>query len=306
MLSRESELLPVPYFHVVFTIPEAFHRLFRRHQERLYPAAMRAASETLLELGSSAAPLGGRVGVLASLHTWSRKLLYHPHVHCLVTAGAFDADGVWHPASGSRITSERTLITRFRRNLRKRMRMAVAQLVVPKSRADSWQVYIEQPQHGTSAILRYLAKSLYCGPISDGQVTSVTSSEVSFVYRARDDGKRRKLVLKGEEFLRRFLQHVWPKHIHKVQYHGLWSRRSRGDVAELKARLADHGASDSPAVVALSTSSSAPSLMAPSWLKCPTCGGTCTAKIRFKRGTLPPPLRTPTPLHDSPMTTGPP
>ena len=108
-----EEALPVPHFHVVFNVPQRIQELVRKHKRLLYPVTMRAAALALLDIGADRAYLGGEVGVLTTLHTWSRTLIYHPHVHCLVTAGGVDARGRWKAAPKARLAPQEVLAKRL-------------------------------------------------------------------------------------------------------------------------------------------------------------------------------------------------
>jgi Putative transposase len=301
--ARRRELLPVPYFHVVFTVPKELNRIVRSHQQALYPALMQAAARTLLEVAAAPESLGGTPGVMAALHTWSSTLIYHLHVHCLLPAGAVDEHGEWRAAKGPRLAPESVLAKAFQAKLRGMMNAAVQDLELPEAAFNTvWQVHVEQPQHGSETVLRYLGHSLHRGPLSDYSILEVTDKDVVFKYRAGDRRKWRTMTLAGHEFLRRFLQHVWPDRVHKVRYSGLWSRKYRVQLEAIRQQLlaaepvASTSAPDSAAtatsVVAQSESSS------PHWLQCPHCRGQRVIVSRFGPGETPP-LR-PRPLAASP------
>jgi len=299
--ARMEEALPVPHFHVVFNVPQRIQRLLRKHKQLLYPVTMRAAALALLEIGADRAYLGGEVGLLTTLHTWSRTLIYHPHVHCLVTAGCLDTQGRWKPALKPRLAPEEVLAERFRSHLLDLITKALDRAPVPSADPlSSWPVFVELATHGTEAVLRYLAKTLYSGPFSEHQLDTLTDSGVVFHYHDRNDGRRRKVQLEGGEFLRRFLQHVWPSGIHRVQYHGLWSRKSRPKLQALKAQLARQ-----PMLPELDSAATAPdteTITTSPWLQCPHCGGLRTVRSSFTRNELRPVLNRPA-LHIAPPPT---
>jgi len=125
---------------------------------------MKAAGQALIEVAATPEYLGGKVGVMATLHTWSRTLMYHPHVHCLVPAGSVDDQGKWHAADGQRLAPEGVLAKAFREKLRTMMTRAVAGLELPDAVFDAdWQVHAERPQHGADTVLRYLGRPLHRG-----------------------------------------------------------------------------------------------------------------------------------------------
>jgi hypothetical protein len=306
--AKRRELLPVPYFQVVFNVPKQLHWIIREHQSVLYPVLMRAAAATLRKVGADPKYLGGTIGIMSMLHTWSRTLIYHPHVHCLVPAGSVDELGQWHAAKRPYLAPEKVLAQVFRAKLCAMMSAAVSGLQLPGSVLHSrWQVHVEQPKHGIEAVLRYLARSLHRGPLSDYRVLEVTDTDVVFQYRDRDRRKWRTMTLPGHEFLRRFLQHVWPDRIHKVRYFGLLSRKSQEQFEALRQRLLAAAPVTEPhPVTAARTDGAAPSEPPPPrWLRCPHCNGQRTILCRFDPGTPPPPLRA-AGSAASPRATGPP
>jgi len=302
--ARMKEALPVPHFHVVFNFPQELHQLLRKHQRLLYPVVMRAAALALLDVGAERAYLGGEVGVLTTLHTWSRTLIYHPHVHCLVTAGSVDPNGRWRPAPKPRLAPEEILAKRFRSHLLHLISEALDRGPVPSADPlTSWPVFVELATHGNEAVLRYLAKTLYSGPLSEHQLNTLTDSGVVFLYHDRNDGRRRRMQLEGSEFLRRFLQHVWPRGIHRVQYHGLWSRKSRPKLQALKSQLAQQ-----PMLPELCAAAPpiTQEIAASTWFGCPHCGGLRTVQKRFSRNDPMPALRCPALQLATPETARPP
>jgi hypothetical protein len=302
--ARRGEFLPVPYFHIVFSVPKALHGLIRTHARTLYPLLIRAAAHAVLEVGGAPQHLGGTLGVMATLHTSTRTLMYYPHVHCLVPAGSVDAQGQWHAATRPQLAPGKALADAFRTKLGALMVDAVEGLQllgsVPRS---SWEVYVDQPEHGAETVLRYLADSLYRGALSDYHILDVTDTHVVFKYRDRDRRKWRTMQVNGHEFLRRLLQHVWPERIHKVRYFGLWSRKFRPQLEALRQELVTAASAVAPVPM---TSPPNPASVPhcdpdlPHWLQCPHCSGRRIIISRFARGTRPPPLRTARPAAPPP------
>jgi len=298
---RQRELLPVPYFHIVFSVPNELHWIIRKHQRALYPILMRAAARTLLEIAADARYLGGTIGVMATLHTWSRTLIYHPHVHCLVPAGSVDEQGQWHAAKSRYLAPENVLARVFQAKLWAMVSAAVEGLQPPGAALHTCsEVHVDLPKHGTDAVLRYLARSLHRGPISDYRILEVTDTDVCFQYRAGDRRQWRVMRLDGHEFLRRFLQHVWPERLHKVRYYGLLSRKFQTQFEAIRQQLlaATPVTDMTPAVAARDAAPTAP--RSPRWLKCPHCGGQRIILGHFAPGTSPPPLRAPSTSAISP------
>lgn len=294
--ARLRELLPVPYFHVVFSVPKKLHWIIRTHKATLYPVLMGAAAEALQDVGADPKYLGGTIGVMATLHTWSRTLIYHPHVHCLVPAGSVDEQGRWHAAQGRCLAPKKVLAKAFRAKLCAMTSTALREPQLSESAIRTgWKVHVEQPKHGADTVLQYLARSLYRGPLYDHRILDVTDRDVLFEYPDRDRRRQRAMELEGHEFLRRFLQHVWPKRIHKVRYFGLWSRKCQPQLEALRQQLLAAAPIPAPAeVVAGNAAASPPSL--PRWLKCPHCSGQRVIVCHFGPGASPPPLLIPLPL----------
>lgn len=289
--SRMCELLPVPYSHVVFNVPQRLHALIRAHKRTLYPVIMSAAAETLMDVAADSKSLGGTIGVMATLHTWSRTLIYHPHVHCLVPAGSVDGQGRWHPAKGPYLASKKRLAKVFRAKLIAMIRAALKGLQLPaRGLRTGWKVHVEQPGHGAETVLHYLARSLYRGPLSDHAILKVTSTDVIFQYPDRTRRNQREMRLPGHEFLRRYLQHVWPPRLHRVRYFGLWSRKSRPQLEALRQELLAAAPVPAPAALAVAANAASSEPSQPHWLKCPHCKGLRIVLCKFGPGATPPAL----------------
>ncbi len=284
----------MPYFHVVFTVPQELNDIVRGEQRMLYPVLMKAAGEALVSIGKLPENLGATPAVMTSLHTSSNTLMYHLHVHCLVSAGGLDGEGNWKASKSETLASTSALAARFRSRVLSLMKSAVKDLSIPEVVLQKdWPVYLELPQHGTEALLQYLSRPLHCGPLSEYRLESMTDKDVVFRYQKSGDRTWRTMRLSGEEFLRRFLQHVWPSGVHRVHYCGLWRRRCREQLRALRALLLG---SAPPAPVAAPVAARAdgdvPSvdLEVPHWLKCPHCAGTRVVVAHFRAGAKLPPL----------------
>lgn len=295
--ARRKELLPIPYFHVVFTVPEELRPIIRTHQRKLYDVYFRSAVEALMELAADPKHIGGRIGILAVLHTWTRVLGYHPHIHCLVPAGSLDAEGNWHTIKRPWLVPHKALAELFRGKFIAKAREAVPGIRIPGSVFDTrWVIQIEPARHGTETVLRYLARYIHRVALSDNRICSVTNEKVVFRYRDRDRRKWRKMHLPGNEFIRRFLQHVLNKGFHKVRYYGLWSPTHRKTLLGIRKELTEQislsysEAGDEP---------SDPETYTTKWLQCPECG----FGFRLQIAKLPP-MRHPT-TRGPPCTTQP-
>lgn len=268
--ARETELLPIPYFHVVFTLPSELRALVRTHQRVALALLMATAAESLRALAADAHYVGGRLGILAVLQTWTRALVYHPHVHCLVPGGGLAPGGqTWAAARADFLVPVRALSVHFRARFLARLQAQLPDVVVPpRVWRTPWIVYCKPAVQGRGAVLRYLARYVHRVAITNARLVSVTPGQVTFRYRdRRDAGARawRTMTLSADEFLRRFLQHVLPRGFHKVRYYGIW----HPSAAPLRARLTLALASLTPPTVELERVTAAGGDTSPR--PCPRC-----------------------------------
>ncbi|WP_305047221.1 IS91 family transposase [Geoalkalibacter sp.] len=226
LAQREAELLPIRYFHVVFTLPEPWREVVRSHQKQMLPLLMRAAAQALLTMGADPRYLGGELGLLCVLHTWTRTLIYHPHVHCLVPAGALSADGTWRPARKKFLLPVRALSRLFRGKFLHGVRQLLPRDQRPAYSEQEWVVYCKPTMNRTRKVLTYLGRYVHRVAITNRRILKLENGQVTFRWQERVTGKSRSMTLPAEEFLRRFLQHVLPKGLHKVRYYG-WLRPAR-------------------------------------------------------------------------------
>jgi hypothetical protein len=242
-LERQRELLlPVPYFHVVFTLPAELRRAVREHQQALVGVLFRATFDSLAELCADPRWLGGRVGALAVLHTWSRTLEWHPHVHLLVPAGGLDADGrTWRTHTRRRqpfLVPVRALAQLFRGRFLHLARRAVPGLPLPVIPWGKRWVVFAKPVARPTVVLDYLARYVHRTALSDKAITACDDQSVSLSYRDSNDGRRRSMSLPPHELLRRFLQHVPLRGLHRVRAFGLLHPRERPVLRRLQLLLA--------------------------------------------------------------------
>jgi hypothetical protein len=228
--------LPVPHFHVVFTLPAELRALVHVNREPLFTLLFEAASAAVLELARDPKRLGGLVGLTAVLHTWARNLSFHPHLHCIVTGGGLAADGrTWRPARESYLLPVKALGRLFRgkvlaglTELRQRGKLvfdgAAAPLADPAAFArlrnvlygKNWVVYTKAPFKTPNALFSYLGQYTHRVAISNHRILAVGDEEI--VFRTRD---RKVCRLHPQEFIRRFLQHVLPHGFVKIRHYGL-------------------------------------------------------------------------------------
>ena len=221
---RQAEMLPVPYFHITVTVPAELRAVLRAHQRDGYAVLMQATAGAIIELARDPRFVGGTVAVLAVLHTWDQQLNLHPHVHCLVSGGGISEDGTtWHPARRNFLLPIKALARKVRGKFRALLQQRCPDLIVPDVVwHKDWIAHVTAWGRGEQAVLDYLARYVFRIAITNARIVGLDDAGVTFAYRDRKTGRRRTCRLSGEEFMRRFLQHVLPRGFHKVRYFGLW------------------------------------------------------------------------------------
>jgi len=238
--ARRADLLPIPYFHVVFTLPHELNPLALGRPRVLYDLLFTAASETLKTFARDPKHLGGELGVTAILHTWSQTLSLHPHLHCVVTGGALAAGGSrWiatrHPGF---LFPVRALAKVFRGKFLDGLRQRFARgelgpadalpALLHALRQHDWVVYAKPPFAGPESVLRYLGRYTHRIALSNRRILGVEGDQVAFRYRDYADRNQSKVLeLSIHEFIRRFLLHVLPKGFVRIRHYGLLANRSR-------------------------------------------------------------------------------
>jgi hypothetical protein len=238
---RRAELLDVPYFHVVFTVPAEIEVIAFQNQTVVYDILFRAASETLSTIAEDPNHLGAEIGFLAVLHTWGQNLMHHPHLHCLIPGGGIARDGKsWIACRPGFFLPVRVLSRLFRglflhylekafvagelnffsahRHLHE---PAAFRRYLAPVRATEWVVYAKAPFAGPAQVLEYVGRYTHRVAISNNRLVSMDDSKVRFRWKDYRDGNRQKtLCLEGGEFIRRFLIHVLPDGFHRIRYYG--------------------------------------------------------------------------------------
>lgn len=257
LAARKLEMLPCRYFHVTITVPEELRDVLRANQRDGYALLMKAAAESIIEIARDPRYVGATVGVLAVLHTWTQQLIYHPHVHCLVTGGGVSDNGShWHPARNGFLVPVRALAKLVRGKLKAALAKRRPDLVVPKAAWQKpWVVHCTAWGEGDEVVLRYLARYVFRVAITNSRIVGLDEKGVTIRHKDRKSMQWRTTRLSGHEFMRRFLQHVLPKGLHKIRYYGLWhpARREHAKRACLMLLL-DRPATPSPATRSADTS----------------------------------------------------
>jgi hypothetical protein len=253
--ARRGELLPVPYFHVVFTVPEVLNVIALHAPRVFYDLLFRAAGGALIDVAHSRLQI--QPGCLCVLHTWGQTLTLHPHIHCVVPGGGFSLQGrQWRSSAKSTFfLPVRVLSRRFRSLLTGSLREAwhegtltlpervladsvALDLLLARAAATDWVVYCKAPFGGPEQVLAYLANYTHRIAISNSRIVSFDGEHVCFRYRDYAHGNTEKLLtLDVDEFLRRFLLHVLPPRLVRIRYYGFLANRSRAHSIELARRL---------------------------------------------------------------------
>jgi len=285
--------LPVPYHHVVFTLPQPLGPIARQNQRAVYAILFRAVSETLRTIAHDPRHLGAQIGFLAVLHTWGQNLMYHPHLHCLVPAGGpSPCQSRWIACHPGFLLPVRVLSRFFRRrflrllqHLRQDGKLAFhgslqclanpapwEDLLAGLRRAE-WVVYSKPPFGGPEQVLKYLARYTHRVAISNQRLISLEAGRVTFRYKDyRRGGQLRTMTLETAEFIRRFLLHVLPKGFVRIRSFGFLANRCRKQKLALCRRLLAPDDERQPA--SIPSTDQPPSVDQPSQL-CPICRQTC-------------------------------
>ena len=300
---REEELLPVEYFHNVFTLPHDLNVIARPNKKVIYDVLFRSVSETLLEFGEN--ELGGKVGFLAIQHTWNQKLTEHIHLHCIIPAGALSADRKrWTvSASDDFLFSVRTISKVFRGKFLYYLRKAYTKgeltfagksteyesregfkSLIDRLYRRDWVVYSKKPFAGPQKVLDYLGRYTHRIAISNDRIKSARDGNVTFTYRDRKDGNLKKeITLSASEFIRRFLTHVLPTSYTRIRHFGFLTNRNRKEniacVKKILGVSSDTGKKPEKSLAELMLE-----LTGKDILKCPRCKvGTMTVKHMIPR-----------------------
>ncbi len=252
--ARSEDLLPIEYFHVVFTLPSELNHLALLNQKVLYDLLFRSASETLMQLAQDPKHLGATVGVIGILHTWGQNLMHHPHIHCIVTGGGLSSDeDRWVSCRKGFFIPVRVISALFKGKFLDLLKKCFQSdgFVFPDSLShlnqhedferftrqlyhQKWVVYCKPPFAGVKGVLQYLGRYTHRIAISNNRILHIQNGDVSFLWRDYADHNRQKtMILKAEEFIRRFLLHILPSRYVRMRHFGLLANRKRKDAIAL-------------------------------------------------------------------------
>jgi Putative transposase/Transposase zinc-binding domain len=308
LAEREAELLPVPYFHAVFTLPARIADIAYQNKTVIYDLLFKASSETVLTIAADPKHMGATIGITAVLHTWGSTMTHHPHVHMIVPGGGISHDGQrWIACRRPRfILPVRVLAKLFRglmldklvaahaagklqffgRHAHLASARAFAAFLAPL-RGKKWFVYTKEPFAGPKAVLAYLSRYTHRVAISNSRLIAADETGVTFKYkdyRVEGPGRYKTMTLATHEFIRRFLMHVLPKGFHRIRHYGLFANSSRVENIARARELLGAAALNSK------TDGATPDNAEPSNAqedKCPCCGGRMIVIETFDRGSRP-------------------
>ena len=307
LAEREAELLPVPYYHVVFTLPAAIADIAYQNKAVIYNLLFKASAETLTTIAADPKHLGARIGVLSVLHTWGSALTHHPHVHMIVPGGGISLDGEkWVSCRPGFFLPVRVLSRLFRRLFLEKLvaahqagelqffgnhaaltdAQAFAAYLAPL-RNSEWVVYSKRPFGGPKEVLRYLARYTHRVAISNRRLIALDDNGVTFKwkdYRIEGCERYKVMTLATSEFIRRFLIHVLPDGFHRIRYYGLLASTTR---AENIARARELLAVPILPIEAIKDASTEAAEPQTPEHPCPCCGGRMIIIEVFARGCSP-------------------
>jgi Putative transposase len=305
MATREAELLPIPYFHVVFTLPSAIGDIAYQNKAVIYDLLFKASSETMLRIAADPKHLGARIGITSVLHTWGSAMTHHPHLHMIVPGGGLSIDGGrWISCKPNFLLPVRVLSKLFRRLMLEKLLAAhragklqlfgsyadladvkrFASFLAPLSK-KRWFVYAKRPFAGPRAVLAYLSRYTHRVAISNHRLIAVDQRSVTFKvknYRIEGPGRYTTMTLDVGEFIRRFLIHVLPKGFHRIRHYGLLASANRAETIAQARELLGLAAPETEETVEID-----PAAAQPLTQPCPCCGGRMFVIETFDAGCQP-------------------
>jgi predicted RNA-binding Zn-ribbon protein involved in translation (DUF1610 family) len=294
LTARQAELLPVPYFHVVFTLPAPAAEIAFQNKATVYTILFKAAAETLRTIAADPKHLGAEIGVVAVLHTWGQNLHHHPHVHCVVPGGGPSLDATrWIACRPGFFLPVRVLSRLFRRLFLENLQAAfdagelgffgdLAELAQPAAfarrlnplRRIEWVVYAKPPFGGPDSVLAYLGRYTHRVAISNSRLVSLTDGRVAFRWKDyRHHGKAKVMTLDPDEFIRRFLLHSLPDGFHRIRHYGFLANGHRAEKSALCLKLLAVASPSEPATPAQDHRERHHPLIEFALYVCPSCGG---------------------------------
>ena len=247
IMQREAELLPVAYYHIVFTLPHELNELAIQYPRDVYNALFHAGWDTINTLSKDTKYLGAKTGMVAILHTWGQKLWLHPHLHCIVPGGGITEEGKWKNARhrGKYLFPQKAMSKMFRAKFVAELR--ASGVVIPQDAGKAifskqWVVYAKHPFAGPEAVVEYLGRYTHKIAISNHRLINISNNEIRFAYKDyRKEAQKLQTKLPAIEFLRRFCQHILPKGFVRMRHYGILA--SKNKAKELNIAKMDLGLS---------------------------------------------------------------
>jgi len=307
LAQREAELLPVAYYHLVFTLPASVADIAYQNRTVIYDILFKASAETLTTIAADPKHLAARVGVTSVLHTWGSALTHHPHVHMIVPGGGITPDGTrWVSCRPGFFLPVRVLSRLFRRLFLEKLLAAheagllrffgdhahlddaqAFDAYLAPLRKSEWVVYSKRPFGGPEAVLAYLSRYTHRVAIANSRLIAFDEKGVTFKwkdYRAEGRDRQKIMTLAADEFIRRFLIHVLPSGFHRIRHYGLFASGSRAENLARARKLLGAAQSEAEAADATNSADNEPSALSPA---CPCCGGRMIVIETFQRGASP-------------------
>ena len=235
--ARENDLLPVKYFHLVFTLPSELNYFAMLYAKQVYNALFTASWQTLKQFASDKKWLGAKTGMTSILHTWGQNLSLHPHLHCIVPNGGIDEKSKWKTSKskGKYLFNVKAMSTVFRAKYMEALRANLKQInkSLPKDLTEklfskNWVVYAKKPFGNAKTVVEYLGRYSHKVAISNSRILSIENNEVKFSYKDyKQNGKKKIMTLSKAEFIRRFAQHILPAKFMRIRHYGIMSSRNK-------------------------------------------------------------------------------
>lgn len=244
--ARESELLPVPYFHLVFTLPDLLNPLAMHKPKEVYDTLFEAAWSTIKTFGKDEKHLGAETGMISILHSWGQTLTLHPHLHCIVPGGGLNPQGMWKAAraKGKYLFPVKAMSKVFRAKYVQALKERLNNDELEKPLVDAlfkqdWVVYAKRPFGSPESVIEYLGRYTHKIAISNHRIKNVSSGKVTFSFKDyRENAKKKEMTLEAMEFIRRFSLHILPKRFVRIRHYGILSSTSKKiSIPEIKKQL---------------------------------------------------------------------
>ena len=241
--ARKEEVLNIKYYHVVFTIPSEIYLIALQNQDKMYKILFKASAETLQELARDKKYLGGEIGFFSILHTWGQNLMYHPHVHLVVTGGGLSEIEKWVEKEEDFFIPVKVMSRKFRGKFLEYMKKERIEFygenrdlenpanynnLIQEMYEKEWIVYCKEPFKNAERVIQYLGRYTHRVAISNERIVKVTEDTVTFKWRDyKDNNKMKEMTISVEEFIRRFLLHILPPKFMKIRYYGILGNRNK-------------------------------------------------------------------------------